>query len=137
MTTRQKLIDALDLISIVEGGSSAYESELVKMAEHKLVSLAVTLTPHERQVLVGDPDPNAMLAPQQSAKIAIALRAKASAARAVRPVAGLTAHELVVLRSMGLSPEAALRAKAVERQRIRREHGLPYVNEPLLDNHDR
>jgi hypothetical protein len=121
MTNREKLIDALDLICLAEGGSSGYEAEILKLAEHKLVTLAVTLTPHERKVLVGSDDPAAMLAPQQMVTLSTALRVKATAVSTARPVAGLTDAEVTVLRNGGLSLEVGVRAKAaIERRRLER-----------------
>jgi hypothetical protein len=121
MTNREKLIDALDLICLAEGGADAYERDLVLMAEAKLKTLAIVLSAHERQVLVGDPDPNAVLPPQHQAKITIALKAKATAASAARTPAGLNGHEVEVLKAGGHSLAMGLKAKqAIERQRQER-----------------
>jgi hypothetical protein len=111
MTNRQKLIDALDLICLAEGGSAAYEGDLVLMAEEKLKSLAVVLSAHERKVLVGSDDPNAFLAPQMVQKLAVALKAKARAVSTARAPDGLTEHEVQVLRAGGHSLDLGLKAK--------------------------
>jgi len=121
MKNREKLIDALDLIAIAEGDTGWYERALLLGAEKYLEGLAITLTGHERKVLVGDPDPNAILPPQNQAKITIALKTKATAVRAAGTPAGLTEHEVQVLRNGGCSLAMGLKAKeAIERQRQER-----------------